>query len=72
MVICKIKGTIPAAERDKIDKYLKDAFPNEKVLLINSDLVELVFVNEGKKRCAYCATLNQPEKTVCESCGAPL
>lgn len=72
MVICKIKTKLSGAEAQQIREHLEYAFPGEKVLLINAESVELLFVNEGKKRCAHCAALNMPEAITCVSCGAPL
>ena len=72
MILVKIKGTIPTQERERVKEYFEFAFPNEKVLLINSEMVELQFINEGKKRCAYCSTLNEEKDGKCSSCGGSL
>jgi predicted dithiol-disulfide oxidoreductase (DUF899 family) len=71
MIIIKLKQQIPESEANKIKLRLQELFHGESVLVIASEC-DIIFRDEDKKRCTYCAQLNEKENNACTFCGARL
>ncbi len=71
MIIVKLPKETTITEREAAKDYFQKFFGDEKILIIREG-VEIIFVNEGRKRCAYCGQLNDNVSLSCAFCGGAL